>query len=115
METTIGKRLSDFAKQKYGTIKALAEAIDVRPQALNTYIHDKSKPGNALQQKLRAAWCDIEWLMTGQKKDETGSVVKKLSNEQEVYIRVLESEVKYLREKVATYEEYLNFAKKKES
>lgn len=115
METTIGKRLSDFAKKNYGTIKALAEAIDVRPQALNTYIHDKSKPGNALQEKLRAVGCDIEWLMTGEKKEQSANVVKKLSSEQDVYIRVLETEVKYLREKVATYEEYLNFAKKKDS
>lgn len=113
--TTTGQRLKQFAVQQFGSVSALCKVLDMTPQGLSSYINGRSKPGAAIQEKLRNAGCDIEWLMTGEKKEQSANVVKKLSTEQDVYIKVLETEVKYLREKVATYEEYLNFSKDKKS
>ncbi len=44
-----------------------ARALAMSPQALQNYLQGKMLPGNAVQEKLRALGCDIEWLMTGKK------------------------------------------------
>ncbi len=50
-----------------------AAALEMKPQALQSYLGGGSKPGNKMQGKLRDLGCDIDWLMTG-----------KISNESEI-------------------------------
>ena len=116
MNETTGDRLRQFAIQNFGSVTALCEALKMTPQGLYAYISNRSKPGSSLQEKLRAVGCDIEWLMTGVKKDtaETTQRIAKTMDEREVYIRVLEIEVRSLREKVQTYEQYLHLDKEKD-
>ncbi len=63
--STIGDRIREFAKSKYGTVAKLAEALEMKPPSLHPYLVGKSTPGHRLQEKLRKVGCDIEWLMTG--------------------------------------------------
>lgn len=113
MSETTGDRLKLFAIRNFGTVTALCEALNMTPQGLYAYISNRSKPGSALQEKLRAVGCDIEWLMTGKEKS-TQQVAKPTMDEREVYIRVLEIEVRSLKEKLQTYEQYLNLDKPKD-
>lgn len=64
---TIGDRIKAFAKEKYGSVSALCREMGISPQGLSGYIGDKIKPGAGMQEKLRAAGADIEWLMTGER------------------------------------------------
>jgi repressor LexA len=65
-------RLIEFGQSRFGTAhgwkKNFAEALGLPRQGLNPYFNG-IKPGNKLQEKLRAIGCDIEWLMTGRDKD----------------------------------------------
>ena len=60
----IGKRLRKFGEDNYSSMTMFAKAIGLLPQTLNNYLSGDARPGNILQEKLRAVNCDIEWLMT---------------------------------------------------
>jgi phage repressor protein C with HTH and peptisase S24 domain len=64
-----GTRLREFGESKFGKrgMSKFAEALEIRPQALNNYLKDLKKPGNVLQDKLRKLGADIEYIMTGVK------------------------------------------------
>ncbi|PID59445.1 MAG: hypothetical protein CR986_06120 [Ignavibacteriae bacterium] len=61
----IGGRIRIFAKKKYGTLKKLAQAIDISPQQLHQYISGKREPGSKILLKLLNKGCDINWLLSG--------------------------------------------------
>lgn len=63
---SIGKRLREFAESKYGSIKSLAEAIEVKPPNLQKYLRDEREPGTATLIKLKKVGCDINWLLFGE-------------------------------------------------
>jgi repressor LexA len=48
---------------------AFGRALGLRPQELYRYLSGQIQPGNKLQSKLRDLGCDLEWLMTGKKKE----------------------------------------------
>jgi len=82
--SSIFDRFMKFGRAKYGDRhgwkKTFAEALGITPQALNTIIQRESF-GISIQEKLRDLGCDVEWLMTGIKKEnnmnfETISLVK---------------------------------------
>ncbi len=64
----IAQRLRQFGKNHFGSMSKLAEALDMTPQQLNDYLSGRITPGNKMQGRLREIGCDIEWLMTGEKK-----------------------------------------------
>ncbi len=61
----IGGRIRIFAKRKYGTLKKLANAMNISPQQLQQYISGKREPGSRILIKLLKLGCDINWLLSG--------------------------------------------------
>jgi len=72
----ISNRLRIFAKRKYGTLKNLADAMDISPQQLQQYVGAKREPGAKILSKLLKAGCDINWLLGGSESIESYKVYK---------------------------------------
>ena len=72
----IGGRIRLFAKRKYGTLKKLAEAMDISPQQLHQYISGKREPGSRILLKLLKLGCDINWLLSGSESIESFKIEK---------------------------------------
>lgn len=107
MNDSIGERLRVFAKKKYGTVRALCDALEIKEQTLQPYLSNKSKPGHALQEKLRNLGADIEWLMTGREPSAQSQSlpdnIEDIIKLQDETIELLQSEVRLLREQVDEY------------
>ena len=80
MELGIGERMRWFAKQKYGTLKKLADAMAISPQQLQQYISGKREPGSKVLIKLLRLGCDVNWLLGGRESIESYKIYK-LENE----------------------------------
>lgn len=66
----IGLRLRLFIEQNFGSISEFASKIDVHPSSFqSTYLKGRSVPGGELLAKLVHLGCDIEWLLTGRKRE----------------------------------------------
>ena len=72
----IGGRIRIFAKRKYGTLKKLAEAMNISPQQLHQYISGKREPGSKILVKLLKLGCDINWLLSGSESLESFKIDK---------------------------------------
>jgi phage repressor protein C with HTH and peptisase S24 domain len=75
----IGIRLDTFLKQRFGDergwLKNAAAGLSLAPSNLKKYLAGEYSPGTIIQDRLRELGCDIEWLMTGNKrKDELQSI-----------------------------------------
>ncbi len=57
------QKLRAFGDSKLGSVKALAEALDMKPASLQSYLSGESKPGFNIIQKLYILGCDITWLI----------------------------------------------------
>lgn len=64
-----GKRLKEFADQKFGSITALSKAIGISQPNMARYVKGDVQPTKVLFEKLIEVDCDIEWLLTGRKRD----------------------------------------------
>lgn len=62
----IGNRLREWAIARFGTVGEFAKALYVVSEGVSPYLSGKARPGNKMQEKLRALGCDITWLMTGE-------------------------------------------------
>ena len=82
----IGERIRIFAKRKYGTLKSLADAMEISPQQLQQYISGRREPGSRILVKLLRLGCDVNWLLGGSESLETYRIykleleIKKLKN-----------------------------------
>lgn len=72
----IGERIRIFAKRKYSTLKALADAMDISPQQLQQYISSNREPGSRILIKFMKLGCDINWLLGGSESIETYRIYK---------------------------------------
>ncbi len=72
----ISNRLRVFAKRKYGTLKRLADAMDISPQQLQQYVGAKREPGAKMLSKLLKIGCDINWLLGGSETIESYKIYK---------------------------------------
>jgi len=72
----MGDRIRIFAKRKYGTLKKLAEAMEISPQQLQQYISGNREPGSKILARLLRLGCDINWLLGGTEKAESYRVYK---------------------------------------
>lgn len=61
----IGERIRQFARKKYGTLKRLADEMEISPQQLQQYISGKREPGSRILLKLQRLGCDVNWLLGG--------------------------------------------------
>jgi len=76
LQIRIGERIRIFAKRKFGTLKGLADAMDISPQQLQQYISGKREPGSKALIKLLRLGCDINWLLGGREKAESFRLYK---------------------------------------
>lgn len=72
----IGERIRLFAKRKYGTLKKLAEAMQISPQQLQQYISGKREPGTRILAKLLKLGCDVNWLLGGKESLESYKIYR---------------------------------------
>lgn len=83
----VGHRIRVFGYEKFGSIDALADALDIHPSSLKSnYISGKSLPGAQLLYNLMQLGCDLHWLFTNKKagvidKDELEKENQKLKDE----------------------------------
>ncbi|MCX7781983.1 MAG: helix-turn-helix transcriptional regulator, partial [Negativicutes bacterium] len=75
--------------RKYGTLKKLAEAMNVSPQQLQQYISGKREPGSKILTRLLRLGCDINWLLGGKEALESYKIYK------------LESELRKLQQSIS--------------
>jgi SOS-response transcriptional repressor LexA len=61
----IGERLKAWLEGKFGNVHHAAIELGMSPPVLYQYTMGVRKPGNKMQERLRGAKCDVEWLMTG--------------------------------------------------
>ncbi|MDH7604725.1 MAG: S24 family peptidase [Melioribacter sp.] len=61
----VGERIREFAKIKYGTLKALGEALGMMPQTIQQYVNGKAYPGAEVLRKLSELGADITYILTG--------------------------------------------------
>ncbi|MEW6702147.1 MAG: helix-turn-helix transcriptional regulator [Bacteroidota bacterium] len=76
LQMGIGERMRHFAKKKYGTLKKLAEAMQISPQQLQQYISGKREPGSKILAKLLRLGCDVNWLLGGKESIESYKIYK---------------------------------------
>ncbi|MEW6195075.1 MAG: helix-turn-helix transcriptional regulator [Bacteroidota bacterium] len=76
IQSGIGERMRWFAKKKYGTLKKLAEAMNISPQQLQQYISCKREPGSKILAKLLRLGCDVNWLLGGRESIESYKIYK---------------------------------------
>ncbi|PKL83770.1 MAG: hypothetical protein CVV24_03375 [Ignavibacteriae bacterium HGW-Ignavibacteriae-3] len=84
LQMGVGERLRFFAKRKYGTLKKLADAMQISPQQLQQYISAKREPGTRILIKLLRLGCDVNWLLGGKESVESYKIYK-LENELRKY------------------------------
>jgi transcriptional regulator with XRE-family HTH domain len=72
----VGERIRIFAKRKYNTLKALADAMEMKPQQLQQYVSGRREPGTKILRKLLRLGCDINWLLGGAESLESYRVFK---------------------------------------
>ncbi len=60
----LGEKLRQFGQNKFGTAKALAEALGMEPGSFHKYLQGTRKPGTEILQKLLSFGCDLNWLLT---------------------------------------------------
>ncbi len=72
----LGERIRIFAKRKYGTLRGLAKALEIKPQQLQQYVSGKREPSTKILRKLLRIGCDINWLLGGAESLESYRVFK---------------------------------------
>jgi transcriptional regulator with XRE-family HTH domain len=65
IDGSVARRLREWGESAFPSMAALARAIGVTPQTLNVYLSAKTRPGNAMQDRLRSLGADVEYIMTG--------------------------------------------------
>lgn len=91
----IGERIRLFARRKFGTLKKLAEAMDISPQQLQQYISGKREPGSRILMKFLKLGCDLNWLLGGRESNESYRIQKL-----EARIKELTKELEEISEKI---------------
>ena len=94
----IGNRIRVFGKKKFGTLKKLAEAMQISPQQLQQYLSGKREPGSKILIKLLRLGCDINWLLGASETYESYKIYK------------LEKEIKEAHESLEQISKIINNA-----
>jgi transcriptional regulator with XRE-family HTH domain len=67
----ISVRLREEIQRRYGTMKALADAIGRSLQYVNIYASGINSPGPKVRELLRKAGLDVAYIMTGRRREES--------------------------------------------
>ena len=98
-----GSKLKHFAKNNYGSIKELAEKMDMHPNSLSRYIGGGNNPGLLVLIKLAKAGCDMNWLFEEAKEENNLMVAEEKAG---YYSR--DKEIEKLRKRIEELEGMLN-------
>jgi len=60
----IGNKIKAFAKKNFKSVAELARQLEMKPQALQSYVDGSSLPGATILMKLKSLGCDINWLLS---------------------------------------------------
>lgn len=63
-KTMIARRIREFGEKKFKTMAELARQMEMKPQALQSYLDGKSVPGGNILSRLHSLGCDINWLLS---------------------------------------------------
>ena len=112
---SLGLRLRIWMKKSGYTQQELAEITGVSRVSINNYINGNYEPKRDFLEKLRELGADVDYLLNG-RADGSDDIddIEKPDTETNIRLRLLEIENKYLKEKVETYEQYLNLDKPKD-
>jgi transcriptional regulator with XRE-family HTH domain len=66
VQETLGDRIKAFAKARYGTQKALAEALGMPESQLSGYVKGVKAPASDVMERFRQAGMSIDWLLSGE-------------------------------------------------
>jgi transcriptional regulator with XRE-family HTH domain len=61
---SIGEKLKEWGKEKYGNLTILAQLLDITQPSLSRYINNKTEPGAGILKKLKKLGCNIDWLLS---------------------------------------------------
>ncbi len=61
---TSNQKLRAFGEGKFGSIKAFAEALEMKPPSIQKYLAGESMPGFFILQRLVKYGCDVNWLLS---------------------------------------------------
>ncbi len=86
---TSNQKLRAFGEGKFGSIKAFAEALEMKPPSIQKYLAGESMPGFFILQRLVKYGCDVNWLLS----DDDNRSYEQLTEE------------KIIREVAKTYDE----------
>lgn len=67
---SIGNRIREFGNSRFRTLKEFAEALDMKPPSLQSYLSGKREPGARILAKLYVLGCDVNWVISGKTKEE---------------------------------------------
>lgn len=106
---TLGQKLEEFGKGKFGTITAFAEALDMSMGSLYSYLNNRSLPGTPILRKLKGMGCDLNWLL-----EEEEGKVKEPGNTYNANreVQLLREEIKGLKKIIASVERAIAQTKK---
>lgn len=108
---SIGERIKEFAKERYGSIKNLAIALDIKQPRLSQVVTGVNLPGPKILVPLAKLGADINYILTGEHYVNEG-IQKQLTEMREEFeqrITVLEAanyrNMEKLKEKEAKLEQ----------
>jgi transcriptional regulator with XRE-family HTH domain len=91
----IANRLREQALAKYGSLKALADAIGKTQQYLNVYLSGINAPGPKFRELLRKAGLDVAYIITGRRE---GAATAQEGMAQKIYQLMEEKGIKSVDE-----------------
>lgn len=59
---SIGSKIRQFGEKNYASVKEFADALDMAPSNLQSYMRDDFGVGTKILTKLRNLGCDLNWL-----------------------------------------------------
>ena len=103
---SIGYRLEQFAKQKFGSVTALNKNINEltgHKTSIYKYIKNERMPGATLLIPLAQLGCNINWLLTSEGEMLFQDIPKETAKELEYEIVKLNAQISILKEMVIEY------------
>jgi hypothetical protein len=98
---------------KFKTRTKAAESLSMSVQQLTNLLNGHTNIGAAIRERLQKV--DAYSSDTVKQKPSDNQNLVKIVAEQNLYIKLLETDVKALKEKVESFEQYVNFTKRAET
>lgn len=60
---SIGRKIREFGESRFSSVKEFADALEMAPSNLQSYMRDDFGVGQKILKKLRSLGCDLNWLL----------------------------------------------------